>query len=345
MPTAMRVPDVFTRYRPAVDAGLRAALSRNDSDVFDMLRYHMGWTDEHGAPIEANSGKAVRPALCLFSAESVGGSWERALPAAVAIELTHNFSLVHDDIQDGDTQRRHRSTVWYLWGMSHGLNAGAAMNVLGNLAALQRPEGLSAEAALRVSRILTQASAEMIAGQVLDLSFEQRPRVSVEDYLTMISKKTGALLEASLHMGAVIGTDDEATIEAMRSLGRGLGLLFQVRDDMLGVWGVEETTGKPKASDIHRRKKSLPIVYALSAAEGESRKRLQQVYNTDRPLTDEDVAEVFGVLDELDADKFCRNLAEEHAKLNYEAVGSIEISPEARAECRELTQFLLERDY
>ena len=344
MPTTMRVPDVFTRYRPAVDAGLRSALDE-DSALFGMLRYHMGWTDESGVPIEANSGKAVRPALCLFSTESVGGSVEQALPAAVAIELIHNFSLVHDDIQDGDTQRRHRPTVWSLWGISHGLNAGAAMNVAANLAALDRPNGPSAETALRVSRILTHACAEMIAGQVLDVSFEQRPRVSVDDYLTMIGKKTGALLEAALHMGAVIGSDDEETIEAMRSLGQGLGLLFQVRDDMLGVWGKEEDTGKPKASDIHRRKKSLPIVYALNAAEGDSRERLRQIYDTDRPLTDDDVAEVFGVLDDLKADAFCRDLAETHAARNYQAVDSIEISPEARAECRELTQFLLERDY
>ena len=344
MPTTMRVPDVFTRYRPAVEAGLRSALDE-DSPLFGMLRYHLGWTDESGAPIEANSGKAVRPALCLFSAESVGGSVEQALPAAVALELIHNFSLVHDDIQDGDTQRRHRPTVWSLWGISHGLNAGAAMNVAGYLAALQRPDGLSADTSLRVSRILTHACAEMIAGQVLDVSFEQRPRVGVDDYLTMIGKKTGALLEAALHMGAVTGTDDEETIEAMRSLGQGLGLLFQVRDDMLGVWGKEEDTGKPKASDIHRRKKSLPIVYALNAAEGDARERLRQVYDTDRPLNDDDVAEVFGVLEDLKADAFCRDLAETHAARNYQAVDSIEISPEARAECRELTQFLLERDY
>lgn len=345
MPTSMRVPEVFTRYRPMVDQGLRAALARDDSPIFDMLRYHMGWTEEDGTPIEANTGKAVRPSLCLFAADSVGGSWKGALPAAIAIELIHNFSLVHDDIQDGDTQRRHRSTVWYLWGISHGLNTGAAMNVLGNLAALQQADGLSSEVLLRVSRILTEASAEMIEGQVLDLSFEQRPRVNVDDYLKMIGKKTGALLEASLHMGAVIGTDDNLTIEAMRSLGHGLGLLFQVRDDILGVWGVEEATGKPKASDIHRRKKSLPIVYALNAAQGDSRKRLQKVYNTDRPLTDDDVAEVFAVLNDLRADKFCSDLAEEHAALNYKAIDSLEISPDARAECRELTQFFLERDY
>ena len=124
--TAMRLPDVFSRYRPHVDGKLRQAVAKGDLPMYDMLRYHMGWLDEEFHPVNANAGKAVRPALCLFSCEAVGGEWARALPAASAIELVHNFSLVHDDIQDGDTERRHRPTVWYRWGHSHGVNSGSA---------------------------------------------------------------------------------------------------------------------------------------------------------------------------------------------------------------------------
>ena len=123
----MALPDVFSRYRTAVNEGLARAVGEDRAPLSDMLRYHLGWIDEAGNAIEANSGKAVRPALCLFSCEAVGGTWRRALPAAVAIELIHNFSLIHDDMQDGDTERRHRPTVWYLWGHSHGLPGPAAL--------------------------------------------------------------------------------------------------------------------------------------------------------------------------------------------------------------------------
>ena len=199
--------------------------------------------------------------------------------------------------------------------------------------------------ALGVSRLLTAACAEMIEGQVLDLSYEQRQTVSVADYLLMISKKTGALLESSVHMGSMIGTGDARTIEAMRLFGKELGRVFQVRDDMLGVWGKQETTGKPAASDIHRRKKALPAVHALATAKGPARERLLAVYRKDAPLTEQDVTDVLAVMDELGTSTFCQSLAKEHAALSLQALEGVELSKAARRECAELTQFLLEREY
>ena len=342
----MVLPEVFSRYRSHIDAGLRSALGNEDSPLLEMLRYHLGWGDEEGHPSEGNSGKAIRPALCLFSCEALGGAWQRALPAAVAVELIHNFSLIHDDIQDGDTERHHRPTVWYVWGHGHGLNAGVAMNVLGNLA-LCRAEGepVEAETVLRVSEILTRACAEMIEGQALDLSFEGRPRVGVKDYLTMIGKKTGALLACSLHMGAVIGAKDQGSVDGMRRFGAGLGLVFQVRDDMLGVWGQQDKTGKPRASDLHRRKKSLPVVHALSSGEGEGRRRFLDIYGSERPLTEEDIDELLGVMEETGTHKYCEELAMEHGRRSLEAIELVEMSSQAKREATEMTQFLLERDY
>lgn len=341
----MELPDVFSRYRTAVNDGLVRAIGEERAPVYDMLRYHLGWIDEQGNAIEANSGKAVRPSLCLFSCEAVGGAWRQALPAAVAIEMIHNFSLIHDDMQDGDTERRHRSTVWYLWGHSHGLNAGVAMNVLGNLTAFSDDDPSDAETALAVSRILTEACIRMIEGQVLDISFEQRRTVGVHEYMDMISKKTGALLAASLHMGAVVGTSSRDSVDGMLRFGDSLGRLFQVRDDMLGVWGLQEKTGKPRASDLRRRKKSLPVVHALSAAEGETKKRFLDLYGTDRPLDDNDIDEILSILDDLGTEKFCRGLAEECVGESEEALSAVELSASAREECAELTQFLLEREY
>ncbi|MEE9285706.1 MAG: polyprenyl synthetase family protein [Dehalococcoidia bacterium] len=342
----MALPDVFTRYRPAIDTGLRAALAGGTTSLYDMLRYHMGWLDEDGQPADGNSGKAVRPALCLFACEAAGGLASQALPAAVAVELVHNFSLIHDDIQDGDTERRHRPTVWYRWGHSHGLNAGDAMFVLGHQAlGLANGDGLPPETALAVSRILTHACAEMIEGQVLDLSFEQRSTVCVDDYLAMIGKKTGALLECSLHMGSVIGCRDQAIIQAMRGFGKGLGLLFQVRDDMLGIWGAQDKTGKPAGSDIHRRKKSLPMVYAMEKVQGAARDCLVQIYRKDAPLTDRDIEDVLDVLNDLSTEEVCRHLAGQQAERSLAELDAVELSPAARRECEELTRFLLEREY
>ena len=343
----MELPDVFARYRPHIDAKLKDALAGGDLTLYQMLRYHMGWLDEEFRPAESNAGKAVRPALCLFACEAVGGDWPQALPAAAAIELIHNFSLIHDDIQDGDTERRHRPTVWYRWGHSQGINAGAALNVLGHLAMF--PDGAvpqPAATALEVSRILTNACVEMIEGQVLDLNYEQRRSISVDDYLLMIGKKTGALLESSLHIGAVIGSQDKAVIEGMRSFGKGIGLLFQVRDDCLGVWGEEEATGKPAASDLHRRKKSLPVVHALwNANNVSSAERFAEIYGSKDPLSEQDVADLFTILDEVKSYEFCQGIAREQSYQALEALDGIELSPSAREECEELATFLLEREY
>ncbi len=343
---AMTLPDVFTRYRGQIDAGLQQALAGREGALYDMLRYHLGWQDEHGAPNRVGGGKGGRPALCLFGAEVLGGKQAAALPAAIALELVHNFSLIHDDIQDGDTERHHRSTVWYIWGHGNGIDAGVAMHGLANLAlTMVKGAALPAVKQLEISQLITRASLQMIEGQVLDITYEQRPTVRVNDYLTMIEKKTGALLEAPLHAGAVIATDDPKQVQAMRAFGHELGRLFQIRDDMLGVWGEPAKTGKAAGNDIHRRKKSLPIVHALSTAEGEARERLTQVYKSDRPLTPVDVAEVTSVLDEIGTRRFCEELAKEHAASSLAAIRDLELAPSARRECEELTRFLLERDF
>ena len=343
----MQLPDVFSRFRPHIDAELKVALGQGELPLYDMLRYHMGWLDEEFRPTDANTGKAVRPALCLFACEAVGGDWNRAIPAAASIELIHNFSLIHDDIQDGDTVRHHRPTLWYCWGHSHGVNAGAAMNVLAHLALFQNGAApLPATTGLEVSRILTNACAQMIEGQVLDLSYEQRASVCVEDYLLMIGKKTGALLESALHIGAVIGSRNEATIEGMRRFGKGVGLLFQVRDDILGAWGLEEATGKPAASDLHRRKKSLPVVHALwNAKDSPSGQRFAEIYGSKEPLSETDVADLFTSMDEVKSNDFCQQIVREQAAQTLEELNVIELPPSTRQECQELVTFLAERDF
>jgi len=342
----MAVPSLFGRYRAELEEALRAALPQGSPPLlYHMMRYHLGWEDEQGHPLASAGGKGLRPTLCLWACEAVGGAWRQALPAAVALELVHNFSLVHDDIQDGDTERRHRSTVWSLWGQPQAINAGDSLLVLGRHALLRlHDEGLPAPRVLAACRILDEACQELVEGQCLDLSFEEMPDVSPETYLEMIGKKTGALLEASLHLGALVGTDDEALAQHLARCGRRLGLAFQIRDDILGVWGAPAVTGKPVAADIRRRKKCLPVVYALATAQGATRQELLRLY-AQESLSDADVTRVLDILEALAARDYCQGMAEERIAEALAELRDAAISPTAYGDFEELTTFLLERDF
>jgi len=257
-------PSIFARYQADLDAYLRDTLTEGHPPLlYRMMRYHLGWEDAQGRPTEAAGGKALRPGLCLWACEALGGERRKCLAAAAALELTHNFSLVHDDIQDGDRERRHRPTVWAVWGQGQAINAGDSLATLARLVLLRlAEEGLEPAAVVRACRILDEACLAMIEGQCLDLEFEDRAEVSLDEYLEMIEKKSGALFGAAIHLGALTAGADEGLGERFGRAGRLLGTAFQVRDDLLGVWGRRDVTGKPEAADIRRRKKTLPLLYA-----------------------------------------------------------------------------------
>src|SRR5205823_4160840 len=208
--------------------------------LYRIIRYHMGWEEPDGRPGPGAGGKALRPALCLLACEAVGGDIDRCLPAAAAIELIHNFSLIHDDIQDQDRERHHRPTVWTVWGVPQGINAGDGLWALANRAFLRGAErGVDAAIILRAYAMLNDACLTMIEGQALDLSFEEGRAagdglapVTVEAYLDMIARKTGALLAASLGIGALVGSGDALTAAAFHRFGAQLGRIYQVQDDL-----------------------------------------------------------------------------------------------------------------
>ena len=307
----MKLPVVFERYRGCIDAQLRAALAGCQSPMYDMLRYHLGWLDEEGNPLLGAAGKALRPTLCLLACEAAGGAYEQALPAAAALELVHNFSLIHDDIQDGDRERRHRPTVWSIWGRPQAINAGTAMRVLASLALLGLADcDTPARKVLGAAHILDESCLRLIEGQYLDISYEDRLDVGVGDYLRMIELKTASLIACSLELGALLGTDDQRAIRALRRFGLNVGLAFQIRDDVLGIWGDEERTGKPVGSDIRRRKKSLPVVYALERVEGRTRTELVSTYN--RQAIDDGLDTVLNILAAMQAKARAESMAEEY---------------------------------
>lgn len=338
-------PGVFARYRPLIGEALRGELARDDIGVFSMLRFHMGWEDAGGRPWAGTEGKALRPTLCLFACEAAGGSPTRALAAATALELIHNFSLIHDDIQDRDETRHQRATLWAQWGIPKALVAGNTMRVIADRAVGRLlDEDVSVTLALSVTRLLTEAYLAMIEGQYLDLVYEGRPDIGLPEYLDMIARKTGALIRCSMTLGALLGAADEAEVEAFRECGRALGCLFQIRDDMLGVWGEERETGKPVGADIRRKKNSFPVVYAMSKAAGEDRRMLKHIYGKPE-IADDDVGLVLDVMDRCKTRESAQSLAAEHRDLALEAAAGVEMSPQARGDLEELAEFLLVREH
>jgi geranylgeranyl diphosphate synthase type I len=304
----------------------------------------MGWEDTDGGPADF-VGKALRSSLCLLACETTGGGWRRALPAAAAVELVHNFSLVHDDIQDQDRERRHRPTVWAVWGEAQAINAGDALLSLARLAVLKlADEDVPAATVVEAAKTLDERTLEMVEGQVLDLGLEGEIEVDLSTYLGMIEKKTGALFDCALSLGALVGSDESRIHDSMGRFGRLLGVAFQVRDDMLGVWGAENRTGKAPAADIRRRKKSLPVVYALSRAEGATLDELRRAYGKPE-FQDSDISLVLRCLDAMGAQDYCRRLAEEKKEAAFEELDRADLRPRASAELREAASYLLDRDF
>ena len=344
------LPAMFDRYRHHLETALAQAVPPVSAHPLNaLLRYHLGWADASGAPspTPASQGKALRPTLCMFACDALGGEPRRAAPAAAALELIHNFSLIHDDIQDEGAERRHQPTVWAVWGPGPALVAGDAMQSLGDLAAgnlttLCDPAGIPAAATVRVSELLTQSYLEMIEGQCRDLQFEQRATIDPDEYLDMIALKTGALIRSSLVIGAAIAANDPATAAGMARFGRAIGRLFQIRDDYLGIWGDAAITGKSTDSDIVQRKKSYPIVYAFQETSGAGRNELLRLYARET-LDEPDVDRVLAILDDIGAARQTDALTAATAQEGRSALAALELPPWAAADAENLIDFMARR--
>jgi geranylgeranyl diphosphate synthase, type I len=248
-----------------IELELQRQVSRLDQPrtkpFHEMLTYHMGWTGDGAGP-EA-TGKRIRPLLVLLCSAACEADWHFALPAAAAIELVHNFSLVHDDIQDNSPKRRGRDTAWVKWGAPMAINMGDALFVLSNQAIIDLKENYPGEIVVKAAEILHNTCLELTRGQFMDMSYEERTDLRVEDYWPMIAGKTAALLAACCQIGALLGFAEQDQQETYRSFGHYLGLAFQVQDDILGIWGDEAITGKSVASDLVEGKNSLPVLIGL----------------------------------------------------------------------------------
>lgn len=274
-------------YRDDIRAGLTQALHGDDA-TRQMLRYHVGLETAKGSPDDA-LGKLLRPGLLLFVAEELGANRESALPAAIALELIHNFSLIHDDIEDGDTRRRGRATVWSLIGIAKAINAGDLMMTLALL------EG--AKASPDTITCMLDAIRDLVDGQSLDLAFESR-WITPPEYRAMIQLKTSALFRCAFELAGIVAAVPSDLIKRLASFGEELGMAFQVRDDLLGVWGNETDLGRPAGSDLRKRKKAYPLVATHERASDIDRQFLEHVMKSE-PVSDGDIKKILGLMDRL----------------------------------------------
>ena len=253
-------------YRPLVVAEMRAVVGDDSAGLFAWMRYHLGWEDREGRPTDGSPGKLLRPAAVMMAAEACGQDLAKAAPAAAAVELVHNFSLLHDDVEDESERRRGRPTVWTFAGTAQAINAGDGMYTVARLA-LHRllDAGVDEGRVLAAMRELDDACLRLVEGQYLDLSFEGRTEVTREQYLEMVEGKTAALFAASFAIGAHVAGASGSAVGALREYGRRVGLAFQAVDDLLGIWGDPAVTGKPVGDDLASRKMTYPVVAALSA--------------------------------------------------------------------------------
>ncbi len=300
--------------------------------LYEMVRYHLGL--DHEGP----RGKRIRPLLGLLAYESLAGEHAPALPGAAAVELGHNFSLVHDDIEDRDVERRHRPTLWAVFGVAQAINTGDTLFTLSRMALHRLSElGFSDAKVLALMRLYDETCLALCEGQFMDIwSAEHDERLSVDFYFDMIGRKTAALIAASVQAGAMLATDDEGVIEAYRGFGWSLGIAFQLNDDLLGIWGDEQTTGK-EPSDLAKHKKTLPVIYALERASGRDVARLKELLATPEPSS-ELVAEARDILERCGARDYTRERA--HAERD-EALRRIESAGVVGAEALERLRLIV----
>lgn len=268
------------RYGPALADEIAGWIALLDQPAFaGIMRYQLGEVDEQLRPTPGVGGKRFRPLLCLAVCAAAGGDWHDALAVAAAIELLHNFSLIHDDIEDRDPTRHHRPTVWKVWGEPQAINAGDAMLALANRAASSSPQ--DPQVAVEIDRQFSDTTLQLTQGQYLDMSFEGRQDVTPQEYMAMIACKTGALIRFSAWSGAFIAGARDRVVAGLRAFGAELGAAFQIHDDVQGIWGVSAKTGKEEAGDLRNRKITLPVLEGFSRADGGQRRVLSTFYRRD----------------------------------------------------------------
>ncbi len=311
----MNLKSLQQQLLPQIETHLQAFLDKQPLDLTpglkQMLSYHMGWEDG-GRP-----GKRIRPLLTLLCNQAFGGAISYAFPAAVSLEYLHNFTLIHDDIEDRSPQRHGQDTVWYRWGVPQAINAGDAMFSIAQLAMLGLADICPIDVALQAAHRLNEICLHLTQGQYLDISFETEGSIPLETYLTMIEGKTAALVAFAAELGGITAGKDTSIICILSEFGRNLGIAFQIQDDFLGIWGDPNITGKSTASDISTKKKTLPILYGL-----QNSVEFASLWKVESP-TSEQVQQMADLLETCGAKEFVKHHAESHTDQAFTALETL----------------------
>ena len=350
----MDIKNEFNDLLVEIESEMRSVIGEQDGHarpLYQMLSYHLGLDETEGP-----RGKRLRPLLGLLAFKALGGDYRKTLPAAAAVELGHNFSLVHDDIEDSDRERRHRPTLWTIWGVPLAINAGDALFALSRLALyrLMKEEEYEPQKLLDVMRVYDETCLALCEGQYLDISFERRTDVTVDEYLEMITKKTAALISASIETGAMMATDDPEVVAAFRRFGYDLGIAFQIADDLKGSFWLPADSGKSAAGDIRKRKKTFPLVWALQHAGPADLARLQAIYQPTMLATDgsappdgdgqmpaEQVEEVLAILERCGARRHAEAEARRYRDRAIRTAEALPVPRERLAELRSLVESMI----
>jgi geranylgeranyl diphosphate synthase type I len=314
---------------------------------WNIVDYQFGWDlpPDDVAGRRRVAGKRIRPLLMALVAHAIKGEYRHVLSAGAALELLHNFTLLHDDVMDKSLERRHRPAVWTHWGSTQAINAGDGLYALSNLAITRLLEkGNPAHKVVLACRAMSQACLWTAEGQMLDIDFETRETVLAAEYITMITHKTGTLIEGAAKIGALLSTDDETVIESYAQFARHLGIAFQIRDDYLGAWGDEEKTGKSATSDIREKKKAYPILVAFERANESERAALRSLY-AQEVLSDADVKTVLAMMGQLEAAAETDRAAGEYYNAAMAHLDRTGITSATQDQIRQLAAFLIERAY
>ena len=334
------IPAGVENARDLVGPAISAAVDRLSPEVRAVASYHLGLTDSSGRPAGRTGGKALRPALALLSARAAGAAPERGVPAAAAVEFVHNFSLLHDDIMDGDTERRHQPTAWTVYGVGAAILAGDALLALAQDLLLEGP----ASQGLWASRCLSAAVQRLIAGQGADLAFERRDDVTLDECRQMAGDKTAALMACACSIGAIYVGAPATLAMGLAGFGAHMGLAFQLTDDLLGIWGTPEITGKPVRSDLRTRKKSLPVVAALTSGTQPGRE-LGVLLALPEALSEDELIHAAGLVEAAGGREWAESEADSALASADKCLSETDMPDDVRAEFAAIAEFITARQW
>ena len=324
-----------------VESGLRGVLESRRMPLYGMMSYHMGWTDRSGNPVTPRQLARTHGVTCLAACMACGGDAESAMPAAAAVELVENFTQIHDDVQGGRPQRDGRDAVWWAWGPAQAINAGDGMHALARLAMFQlRAEHTPPETTYRAVRLLDEASLELCEGRFEELETQERIDLSVDSYMETASKKTGALYECAMKLGALLASAEEHTVEALGLCGRNAGIALQIRRDLLELWPSGTGESSPSATVLNKTK-LLPVVYAVQEANINDKRRLGDVYFK-RVLEAGDVDVVRETVERLGGRQYCEGRVDEYTTKAQQEAADAELTDDGMETVSQVLRFLLE---